>query len=219
MKGRLMDINLLDVLARPDMAGLRREFNLRSFPARSRPFAPPQTDNVVFVVASGRARLYLSFEGRAFTLSHLEPGDIYSSHTRAEIEVLEDTRLFVLPTDRFRELIVAHPDLTRTMVRVLGDILQSTFDIINSLAFKDIPRRVVEFLHFEATAHGEKRPEGRLVRLSVNTEQLAQIVGATRQTVSETLSRLYRHNLVRRLHRGVYLIPDLAALKDFVAEH
>jgi len=218
VKVRLMDINLLDILARPDMAGLRREFNLRSFPTGSRPFAPPQSENAVFVVASGRARLYLSFEERVFTLSYLEPGDIYSTHTRAEIEVVEDLRLLVLPTERFRELIVAHPDLTRTMVRVLGDVLQSSFGIINSLAFKDIPRRVVEFLHFEAVAHGEKRPEGRLVRLSVNTEQLAQIVGATRQTVSETLSRLYRQNLVRRLRRGVYLIPDLTALKNFAAE-
>ncbi|MFZ5813385.1 MAG: Crp/Fnr family transcriptional regulator [Thermodesulfobacteriota bacterium] len=218
MKTRFMDINLLDILARPSMAGLRREFNLRSFPAGSRPFAPPQAENVVFVVASGRVRIYLSFEEREFTLSHLEPGDIYSTHTRAEIEVLEDIRLLVLSTERFRELIVAHPDLTRTMVRVLGDILQNSFDIINSLVFKDIPRRVVEFLHFEAVAHGEERPEGRLVRLSVNTEQLAQIVGSTRQTVSETLSRLYRQNLVRRLRRGVYLIPDLPALKDFAAE-
>lgn len=218
MKTRLMGINLLDELERPELAVLRREFIQREYARNAVIFEPHHPDNLVFIVASGRARVYLAYDEKEFTLSILERGDVYASHTRTFVQALDDLSLLIMPTDRFRDLLVDHPTLTRTMVLVLGDVLQSSFSIIHSLVFKDIPRRIAEFLYVAACEHGESAGSGRLLKLDVTTEQLANIVGSTRQSVSETLTRLERQGLVLREGRGLYRIPDLCALEAYAAD-
>ncbi len=208
-----MGVNLLDELARPELAGLRREFKTRAFAKGAWVFQPHHPDNLVFVVARGRARLFIAYDEKEFTLSILEPGDVYATHTRASVEALEDLDLLVIPTERFAELLADHPALTRTMVHVLGDILRSSLGIIHSLVFKDISRRVTELLLATVREHGEKTAEGWNVRLAMTTEQMASIVGSTRQSVSEVFSRLEREGLLRRQGRGAWLVRDLDALE------
>lgn len=217
MKTRLMDVNLLDVLSRPEHAGLMRDFHARTFTAGASVFEPRHQDNLVFIVSRGRARIYLAYGDKEFTLSILSPGDIYSSHTRASVEALEDLEVLIIPTDLFAEHLADHPALTKTMVHVLGDILYNAFGIINSLAFKDIPRRVTELFLAAIQEHGRETGEGLMVELHWTTEQMAAIVGSTRQSVSETLSRLDRDGLIERRGRGAYRVLDLPGLKALVS--
>ncbi len=218
MKTRLTGINLLEQLERSDLAGLRKEFMPRTHLKGAMVFTPHHRENLVFVVTQGQARLFLAYGEKEFTLSILAPGDVYSTHTPAYVQALEDMTLLVMPTERFGDLLTRHPELTRTMVLVLGDILQSSLGIIHSLVFKDIPRRVAEFMHVAACEHGEPSGSGRRIRLGVTTEQLASIVGSTRQSVSEAMTRFERDGLVLREARGVFFIPDLCALEAFAAE-
>lgn len=215
MKTRLMGINLLEALEQPELAELRTEFVSREYSKGAVIFEPLCPGNLVFIVFRGTARLYLAFEEKEFTLSILSPGDIYATHTRAYVQALEDLTILSMPTDRFASRLQQYPELTRTMVLVLGDILRSSFSIIHSLVFKDIPRRVAAFLCVAAREYGEVLPEGHRVTLSLTTEQIAKIVGSSRQTVSESLTRLEREGLVLREGRGIYLFPDLNALESF----
>jgi CRP-like cAMP-binding protein len=208
-----MGVNLLEALDRPEFAELRCELHPRTFARGSRVFEPHHHENLVFIVARGRARLALAYDEKEFTLSILVPGDIYSTHTRASVEAMDDLKLLVIPVERFADLLADHPALTRTMVHVLGDILRSSLGVIHSLVFKDIPRRVTELLLAAVREYGEPSGSGWRVRLDVTTQQMASIVGSTRQSVSEALSRLERDGLVVRESRGVYLIPDLHALQ------
>lgn len=215
MKTKLMGVNLLEILAEPELAELRAEFTTREYPKGAVLFEPRSAGNLVFIITRGSARLYLAYEEKEFTLSILSPGDIYATHTRAYVQAMEDLAILCMPTDRFATILRQHPHLARTMVLVLGDILQSTFSIIHSLAFKDIPSRIAEFFCAAAREYGESLPQGHRLRLSLTTEQIAKIVGATRQTVSETLTRLEREGLVLREGRGLYVLPDIAALESF----
>lgn len=213
MKTKLMDVNLLEVLSNPELSELRKNFNTRTYLGGTILFAPHHNENLVFIVAKGKARLYLSYGEKDFTLSILTPGDIYTTHTSATIEALDDMEILVMPTDRLAALLSAHPVLTKTMVHVLGDILHSAFDIINSLAFKDIPRRITELLLAAAREKGEETSEGLSVQLSLTTQHIASIVGSSRQSVSETISKLEKDGFLIRQGRGTYLIPDILALE------
>ncbi|WP_028575132.1 Crp/Fnr family transcriptional regulator [Desulfonatronovibrio hydrogenovorans] len=217
MNTKLMGINLLKALERPELAALRSEFRTRSYGRGSVIFEPNSPANQVFIMATGTARLYLACQEKEFTLSILSPGDIYSTHTRAYIQALEDVSILSMPTEGFAAFVQDHPELMRTMIPVLGDILQSCFSIIHSLVFKGIPCRVAEFFLAAAGEYGRKTPQGCMITFSLTTEQIAKIVGSTRQTVSEALTRLENLGLVIRQGRGAYLLPDLKGLEDFAA--
>lgn len=205
-------VNLLDELDRPELADLSAVFRKRTFAKGNVIFRPEQDEDLVFVVASGRLRVYLAYEDKEFTLAILNPGDPYSTHSGCYIQALEDADLLVTEVRSVKRCMAEIPVFTRTMVRVLGHILRNSFSIIGGLAFKDIYNRLMDYILNEARTSGTPEDGGRLLTLNLTIEQLSQLLGATRQTVSTLLNDMERAGLMFKRGRGVYFIPDLEAL-------
>ncbi|MEG6548915.1 Crp/Fnr family transcriptional regulator [Desulfocurvibacter africanus] len=194
-------------LALPDI------FAPRSYARREIIFDPHAKEDLVFVVASGRVRIFFAHEDKELTLSILRPGDIYSTHTRAWVQAYKNSTILVADTGAFRKHIEEYPELTLTMARVLGDLLKKSYSHILSLAFKNVRRRLEEFLLHEARRSGRPHPHGTLVDLDMTGEQLAAMLGTTRQTVSSTLGELINEGLLAKEGRGSYIIPDMNRLR------
>ena len=211
---KLTSVNLLKELEKPEHADLRDLFVERSHPKGSLIYQPDQGPDQVFVVSSGRVRIYLASDDKEFTLAILEPGSVYSTHTRAHVEAIEDSTLLVTDTGRFHSGLAEHPELTGAMINVLGGLLKNSFSIIHGLVFRDASLRLVSYLLEEARQGEPCDDQGcRIIRLGLVTEELAKIVGATRQTVSMLVSDLVRAGDLVKLGRGEYRIPDLARLE------
>lgn len=211
---KFLDTNLLDHLQRPEFAELRGAFATRRHAARSLVFAPDTEENLVFIVVSGRVRVYLAYEDKEFNLGILGKGDIYSTHSGTFIEALEDTELLTTDVRIFRRRMTGIPEVTTTMVRVLGNILRNSFSIIDGLVFLDAGKRLSALLAHEARRGGEPQDGGLLLRMDLPVEQLARLVGASRQTVSTLLNGLARQGLIEIRARGQYFIPDLDKLEE-----
>lgn len=211
-------INLLDELAKDELAELRAVFNERTYPKSAVIYTPDETENLVFIVAQGRVRVYLAYEDKEFTLGILNPGDIYASHAGCYIQAFDDAALLVTGVQSVKTIMDTVPLFTRTMVRVLGHILQNSFSIIGGLAFKDIYNRLMEYILDEARENGVAQDGGVLVTLNLTIEQLAQLMGATRQTTSTLLNDMVRAGLMKKEGRGKYLIPSMDDLERAVGE-
>ena len=144
---KFSNINLLDELARPELAPLLSAFHERRYARQAIIFAPQYDDdlaeqepdkkqegNFVFIVKSGLVRIYLSYGDREFTIAFLKPGDLYVSHSNAFVQVLEDAVLLLLDTPTFNRCMMTIPEFTVPIVRVLGGMLKSCFSIIDGLA-------------------------------------------------------------------------------------
>lgn len=152
---------------------------------------------------------------KEFTIAILEPGAVYSTHTRAFVQALDDCTLLVTDTGRFHAGLKAYPELTAAMINVLGGLLKNSFSIIHGLVFRDASLRLVSYLLHEAL-NGEPCDDHgcRIIRLGLVTEELGKIIGATRQTVSTLISDLVRSGDLVKLGRGDYLVPDLGRLES-----
>lgn len=213
MKRTLGSINLLQELEREPLDSLRCEFTERRFPKNSLVFEPRHPENMIFIVKEGRIRIYLAFEDKEFTLALLEPGDVYSTHTRAFVAALDDATVLTMDTAAFMACMAAMPELSQKVVSVLGDLLKQSFSIIHGLAFHEIGARLSEYLAYEARSNGIHGPNGVLVSLGMTVEELAGMIGSTRQTVSKLINGMIRDGLIIKKARGTYLIPDLALLQ------
>lgn len=211
-------INLLDELAKDELAELRSVFNERSFAKGNVIYTPDEDENLVFVIARGRVRVYLAYEDKEFTLAILGPGDLYATHAGCYIQAFEDAALLTTDVQSVKRVMVEVPLFNLTMVRVLGHILQNSFSIIGSLAFKDIYNRLIDYIISEARDSGTPAGEGVEVKFDLTIEQLAQLMGATRQTVSTLLNDMVRAGLMEKKGRGLYYIPDLGELERAAGE-
>jgi len=206
-------VNLLDELERPELADLRAVFGGRSVSKGEVVFRPDGEEDLVFVVAKGRVRVYLAYEDKEFTLAILNPGDPYSTHSGCYVQAMEDADLLVTDVRSVKRCMEEIPLFTRTMVRVLGHILRNSFSIIGGLAFKDIYSRLMDYVLNEARTSGTPENGGRLLKLDLTIEQLSRLLGASRQTVSTLLNDMERAGLMEKRGRGAYFIPDLEALE------
>ncbi|MFH1914385.1 MAG: Crp/Fnr family transcriptional regulator [Pseudomonadota bacterium] len=210
-------VNLLDELKRDELGDLHDIFNERSWPAGAVIFDADETDNLVFIIAEGRVRIYLAYEDKEFTLGILGPGDLYATHAGCYVQAFDDARLLAADVHAVKRCMTEVPAFTRTMVRVLGNILQNTFSIIGGLAFKDIYDRLMDYILIQARDNGVEEDGGLVITLGLTVEQLAQLLGATRQTVSTLLNDMVRAGLLEKRGRGRFYIPELAALERAAA--
>jgi len=222
---RLTETTLLQDLESPEMEPIRKTFSARSFTRGSIVFHPRQ-DNQIFIVTKGRARVYLAYRDKEFTMAVLDAGDVYSTHTRAFVQALEDVDILVASVSEVRKYLASMPSFNSAVIHVLGDVLSHAFSVIDTLAFKDVRNRLVEFLAYEARRtprcrecrHCGQCEDGGMVSLGLNTEQLASIIGSSRQTVSSLLNALAKEGAVQLKGRGVICIPDIAQLEALSRE-
>ncbi len=212
--------NLLDHLKRPEFAQLHASLIRRSHPKNAFVCQPGSDENRVFIVSKGRARVYLGYEDKEFNLGILTKGDIYSTHTGTFVQALDDIEILIADVNTFRQKMVDDPEVTQAMIRVLGNILKTSFSIIDGLVFKDVNSRLVALLVNEARRHGTRTANGHvIVKIDLSVEQIARLVGSTRQTVSTLLNDLSRAGLIQRPERGTFLIPDITVLESVGGIH
>lgn len=211
---KFLEENLLEHLKRPEFSDLLSSLATRHYPKEAFVSQPGDGENYVFIVVDGRIRVYLGYEEKEFNLGILTRGDIYSTHAGTYLQALSESELMLVDLRTFREKMVQDPEVTKAMVRVLGNILKTSFSIIDGLVFKDVNYRLISLLANEAKRHGTVESSGALrVKIDLSVEQIARLVGSTRQTVSTLLNDLDRAGLIARPGRGCFLIFDLNALR------
>ncbi|NMG67689.1 helix-turn-helix domain-containing protein [Azoarcus indigens] len=173
---------------------------------------PGSGDDAVFQLQSGRLRVFLSGDDKELTLAFLEPGEVFSSHTRAWVEAVSDCSLLIADTKRFQAQLLSDPKLTPAIIRVFARLLSNSINIIENLAFRDVSARLANFVLGLARAADADLPMGLRVPLQLRTEDIARLLGTSRQTVSSLISQLVRDGVLAREGRRALLLLDPAEL-------
>ncbi|PWI34318.1 hypothetical protein DI392_04180 [Vibrio albus] len=166
---------------------------------------PQDDNNRVFYLTSGRLKVFLSYGEKIFTLALLNPGDIYCTHTRAFVEAMEESDIKSCDLQTFSQRLHQHPQMMGAMTRVLSTTLSGCIDTIENLAFRDVKARFAGFL-LGQIPEDQKNKHNILVTLPLTTEQLAQVIGTSRQTLSSLISDLQKEDIIKREGRGKLLI-------------
>lgn len=208
--------DFLDFLSSPAGESFLSAFHSRRYPKGQTVSVPQDAADQVFIVRSGRLRVYLSSGHRELTLAFLQPGDVFTTHTPTHVEALEPTELSLVDTRRFAGLLVTQPGAVSAIMRVLGNMLAGTIEHVNNLAFRDARQRLTHFLVSVARRQAKNEAVVRCtVILSVTLTEVALLLGSTRQTVSTVLGQMTREGLVERIGRKELLLFDVPALADW----
>lgn len=206
--------NLLDIMNSPEYSSLLSMFHIKKYRKKEIIFYPKFSMDYVFIVKEGNVRVYLASDDKEFTLSILEPGDAYSTHTRTYTQALGDCVLLICKTEDFGRIMMEHPVFTSNVIKVLGDLLKNSITIITNLAFQKTHQRVKEYLIAMSEEKGIVTEKGILLMTGQDIGQIAMIIGASRQTVSTIFSELYRMGILERVNRKTIIITDIEKLKE-----
>jgi len=172
-----------------------------------------------FLVLRGRVRAVRRGEsGREITLEVFRPGELIGDALLApeqpltnEWEAVEPTAVLVIPREAIFTHLRALPELPMTLGRMLVARLNRSKDMAVALALSDVEDRVIGALRLLGRQEGEGQevPEGLLIRHRPTQQELANRIGACRETVSRIVSDLTRRGLVTPQGRSLLLSKRL----------
>ncbi len=182
----------------------------------------------VFLVRRGAVEVArLGPQGRKIALAVMGAGEVFGflgllerrewPHVATALEACE---LWQLPAREFRRLTRRHPGFTVEVARTLSGKALLFSAKIESLLFKPIQARLVDCLAALAERFGTSTNGGWRLDVPLTQQNLADLIGASRQHVSSALARLAVQGLIRRRRgrTGRYEISDITALRN-VAQH
>lgn len=165
-------------------------------------------ENGVFVITSGRLRVFMVGEEQEISLFYLDVGDMFSMHSGCMIEACEPSELKITDIATFHRKMAVHPEVALSLVSILGRAMASCIRTIQDLAFHDVRQRLVRFFLDHAASSGRGGKAGIEIALPMTVEEIARLIGSGRQATSTAIGGLLRDGLVGRVKRGHYVIPD-----------
>ncbi|MBX9709023.1 MAG: Crp/Fnr family transcriptional regulator [Caulobacteraceae bacterium] len=210
---RLLHTNFIDVMKQKEFDGFLDGFHLREVNKGAILCHPDSDTDAMFVVVSGRLRVYLSCEGREFTLTLLEQGAAFTTQTRAIIEASSDAEVMVADMATFQTKLAHYPTMAFIMLGIMGEALDNSLGTIEGLVFRDVRQRLAEVLTDAADERGIPADGGVEIALGLNTEKLGFLIGASRQTTSQLINDFIRENLIEKTGNRSFLLKDVARLK------
>ncbi|GGR12035.1 MULTISPECIES: Crp/Fnr family transcriptional regulator [Deinococcus] len=131
-----------------------------------------------------------------------------------QAEALERTTLIVLPRAELQKLLTTKPDLAMKLIRLMAARFFEAQAWTAEVSAYSAPERVASLLYRLAREFGRGHPQGVELRLKLNQEDIARMVGATRETVSHSLGKLRDEGAIVRARTPI--IVNLDRLKVYL---
>ncbi|KQR08476.1 Crp/Fnr family transcriptional regulator [Cellulomonas sp. Leaf334] len=168
----------------------------------------------LYVVREGKIKLgRRSNDGRENLLAVLGPGEMFGELSlfdpgprTATATVVADAVVLELGHSDLIQWLQDKPTVAQHLLQALARRLRRTNEALADLVFSDVPGRVAKALLDLSTRFGEKVDEGIRVAHDLTQEELAQLVGASRETVNKALADFAARGWVRREGRAVVLL-------------
>ncbi|WP_338470050.1 Crp/Fnr family transcriptional regulator [Niallia sp. XMNu-256] len=161
-------------------------------------------ENVYFIY-EGKIKIYKTdLNGKEQIVSILKKGDMFphvgffrKGNYPAFSEVLEDAILVVVPISQFEKVLIENPELCIKVFKVLGEKIVDLQERLESQILNNTYQQIIKLLIRLGREHGKELDNGRiLLKAEFTNRDLANMIGTTRETVSRTLTRLKKEQLI-----------------------
>lgn len=189
----------------PDaLARLAERLELREVRRRDVIYLPGDPGSSLFVVNGGRVKISkVTRDGKALTLSYCGPSELFGETClvgggpREEMaEAMENSMVTEIERADFEKLLQTYPQLGAHMTSLLASRRLELENKLETLVFRDVTSKLAELLLQLAQEYGVEDARGTMVALKITHQELANLIGSTRETVSLTLSQFKKKNLI-----------------------
>jgi CRP/FNR family cyclic AMP-dependent transcriptional regulator len=220
--GLLSELTLFAGLSAADMEAIGHATTMTRCARGQQILAPDDPPDRIHIVKAGRMRLYrMSPDGKQLTLDIVEAGTILGDMSllgqdrvpEAYAEAVDDGVVCTITPDELRRLIERYPVIGVNVIRHLSRRLAAAEAEIEAMAYRRVDQRLARRLLDLGRRFGVASGEGTRIETRLTQQELAELVGTTRETLAHTLADFRRQGLLdMEQHRVV--IRDAERLAD-----
>lgn len=194
----------------------------KSFPKKSIIFHEGDVGDTLYILKSGRVKIAkITEDGREKTLTIMQPGDFFGEMAifdnlprSATAEVIDDAAsVYTVAKRDFERTLMEHPSIALQIMRDLTRRIRQVNQQVEDLAFKDVHERVASTLNHLSQSEGRQIGSKVLINLKMTHQDLANMVGSSRETVTRALNRLQDEGVISIAHQQITINQPNALMR------
>ncbi|MGV0811061.1 Crp/Fnr family transcriptional regulator [Mycolicibacterium boenickei] len=198
----------------PDaVAALVRQLEPVTFRRGEVVFAEGEPGDTLYIITSGKVKIgRKSVDGRDSLITLMGPSDMFGELAifdpgprTSSVTALTELKTVVMSRAVLRSWIADRPEIAEQLLRVLARRLRRTNDNLSDLIFTDVPGRVAKQLLYLAQRFGSRDGSALRVDHELTQEEIAQLVGSSRETVNKALSDFAQRGWIRVQGRSILI--------------
>lgn len=218
--GLLAQVPLFAQLTAEELEGLATLLRRHRYGAGEVVFHEGDAGTALYVIEEGEVKIVLgSPEGKEVVLGLFGRGDFFGDLAlldgeprSADAVAKEDSQILILRREDFLRFLADKPRVAAGLLAVLSRRLRRTDQLVHDAAFLDVRARLVKVLLELGETRGQPGPQGVVIASRLTQADLANMVGATRESINRWLRYYEQHGLVQH-HRGRLVLTDPARLR------
>jgi CRP-like cAMP-binding protein len=220
----LKRIHLFAGLGPAELKEMERITRMQEVKKRQPIYLQGDPANTVYLLKKGRVKISSTApSGKEVTFEILEAGEIFgelealgASPRGTSAEALDDTLICAINREDFDRYLRDHPDLAVKLTKLIGFRLRKIHSRVEDLVFRDVPARLAHVLLDLIETTGVPEASGVRIRAKLTHQELANLVGCSRETVSTLLGHFREQGFVRTEGRNI-IVLDKSALSHLIA--
>ncbi|TVS14836.1 MAG: Crp/Fnr family transcriptional regulator [Planctomycetaceae bacterium] len=205
---------LFERLTSQQLAALESHCSMRKFPKRSLVYSPRDPTEGVFLMAAGRVKICtLTDDGKQAILAFLEPGELFGELAvlgpdvhEDYAEACEDSLVIRIPVQVMQRMIDEHPEFGTGITKLIGLRRRRLERRLRSLLFRSNRDRLILALLDLAEQYGYPTASGIQLGVKLSHQDLANMIGSTRESVTIALGELQAERYLRVGRRKIVLV-------------
>lgn len=214
----LQKVSLFQNVAEEELSRIASLLTARDCPKDTHIVTQDEPGDSMFIISRGRVKVVLYGDnGREVILTLLKTGEFFGEMAllddlprSANVIAHEDSQVLILKRDQFAEHIKKSPTTALNVMAELSRRLRRADEIIGNLATLDVYGRVAHIMIDLAKKDGEEVEEGILIRERPTQQDIASMIGTSRETVSRVLSEFQKRGFVEMRGREILLSRKFA---------
>lgn len=204
--GGLRNAQLFAQLNDDEVAQLSRRMTRHRYRRGEVLFHQGDPSGRLYVVASGWVKLTRQSDlGEELLIDVFGPGSIFGEVSiftneprTGTVTAIEAVAASALSRDSFYTLVQSQPRIALGCLEILAARLRASDELVQDMSFLDVPARLAKRLLELSEQRGSDTPEGRLIDLRITQEELATMVGTTRESINKTLALFRRQGVLSK---------------------
>ncbi|WP_312472893.1 Crp/Fnr family transcriptional regulator [Neobacillus sp.] len=195
----------------------------RDWKKQSHVFLQGDPLETVYFIYDGKIKIYKSdVNGKEQIVAIMKKGEMFphvgffrKGDYPAYAEVLESSKLIAVPISQFETVLIENPELCIKVFRVLGEKIVDLQNRLEEQILNNTYEQIIKLLIRIAQKHGREKGDGTiLLKSEFTNKDLANMIGTTRETISRTLTKMKKDELIEVDVNGNMILNVEILLKE-----
>lgn len=217
-------VNIFSTLSNDELVDIIMMTGSKSFDKDENICFEGDKSDTLYIINEGRIKLYkITRNGKEQILHILSEGDFFGElnlvkegeyHFNAR--AITPVRLCTLTNEDMKNIVLRRPEIGLKVLEVVGERLSKLETMVQTLATNDAEARLASLLVQLSEENGKRTSQGIEIRLPMNREDMSNLTGVARETISRKLKKLEEQGIIKVIGNRKLIILNEEELREYV---